>query len=272
MEGDSIMAATLVARPAARRRPTPDPLVALTVAATLAIAALYAYYVVAIFPRPNWPYMPIVAAPLLCAALAATGRPWTPLLAPAMALIVLASPVRGDIPYNLARPGETRYFVYTLVLLAALGVAVTVGIAATLRQRGRGGPLRATVAAVVIGGLLLGATIGGLLRATSGERDTAAGFTDAELAAMPTFAMGDLYFAPSLIEVRAGQTVAIRFTNDGLLPHAFDFDGDRVHLRVPPGRSGVAVFTPSVPGTYTFYCGVGDHRAEGMVGTLIVRP
>jgi len=213
-----------------------------------------------------------VLVPLLFIAVMMTGRPWTPLLAPLMALIILASPVRGDIPYNLARPDERRYFVYTLILLTALGLSIVAGLVATLRQAGRSGPDRAASLSAIVGGLLLAILIGGLLRASVSERNTLAGFTDAELATLPTFVMADLFFAPSLIEVRAGQTVAIRFANEGLLPHAFDFADERVHLRVPSGRSGVAIVTPTTPGTYTFYCGVGDHRAQGMAGTLIVRP
>ena len=254
------------------RRPARSTVTVLAVIALFALAALYAYYVVAIFPRPNWPYLPVVLVPLLFVALMMTGRSWTPLLAPLMALIILASPVRGDIPYNLARPDERRYFVYTLILLIALGLSIAAGLVATLRQTGRSGHDRAALPAAIVGGLLIAVLIGGLLRTSVSERDTLSGFTAAELAALPTFVMADLYFAPSLIEVRAGQTVAIRFANEGLLPHAFDFADERIHLRVPSGRSGVAVVTPTTPGTYTFYCGVGDHRAEGMVGTLIVRP
>lgn len=243
-----------------------------TVLALLVIAALYTYHVVAIFARPNWAYLPIVAAPLLCAALVATGRPWTPLLAPLMALFVLTSPVRADIPYNLARPAETRYFVYTLSLLAALGVSVTVGLGATVRQRYPGLRASALLPAAVVAGLLLGPLLGGVLRAAAPQADASAGFSATELAALPTFAMEDTAYTPSLIEVRANQAVAIRFANSGLLPHAFDLDGTAVQLRVPSGRSGVARFTPPVPGTYTFYCSVGDHRAAGMVGILKVLP
>ncbi len=260
------------------RRAFSRPLAGLTVAnpvtvfALLAIAALYSYHVVAIFARPNWGYLPIVAAPLLCAALVATGRPWMPLLAPLMALFVLTSPVRADIPYNLARPAETRYFVYTLLLFAALGVSVTLGLGATVRQRYPGLRARALLPAAVVAGLLLGAVLGGVLRATTPQSDASAEFSAVELAALPTFAMDDTAYTPSLIEVRADQTVAIRFANGGLLPHAFDLDGTAVHLRVPSGRSGVALFTPPAPGTYTFYCSVGDHRAAGMVGVLKVLP
>lgn len=261
-----------IATAAPPRRPALPATTLLAIVSLLALAALYAYYVVAIFPRPNWPYLPIVLVPLLFAVIVATARPWTPLLAPLMALIILAAPVRGDIPYNLARPDETRYFVYTLLLLTMLGISIATGLAATLGKAGRSGHARAILPATIVGGFLLGAIIGGLLRPGPAERGGLAGYTDAELAALPTFVMADLFFDPSLLEVRAGQTVAIRFANEGLLPHAFDLADERVHLRVPSGRSGVAVFTPTTPGTYTFYCGVGDHRAEGMVGTLIVRP
>jgi plastocyanin len=43
---------------------------------------------------------------------------------------------------------------------------------------------------------------------------------------------------------------------------------------MPPGKSSLALFTPTEPGTYTFYCQPHADKAAGtgMVGTLIVEP
>jgi plastocyanin len=47
-----------------------------------------------------------------------------------------------------------------------------------------------------------------------------------------------------------------------------------VHVLMPPGKSNLALFTPTKPGTYTFYCQPHADKAArtGMVGTLIVEP
>ncbi len=41
---------------------------------------------------------------------------------------------------------------------------------------------------------------------------------------------------------------------------------------MPAGKQGVALFKPTTPGTYTFYCSPHSDKTtgEGMVGKLIV--
>ncbi len=41
---------------------------------------------------------------------------------------------------------------------------------------------------------------------------------------------------------------------------------------MPSGKPAVALFTPTKPATYTFYCAVPGHKEAGMKGTLIVEP
>lgn len=36
------------------------------------------------------------------------------------------------------------------------------------------------------------------------------------------------------------------------------------------GEEDVVEFTPDAAGTFEYYCSVGEHRAKGMKGTLIV--
>lgn len=44
-----------------------------------------------------------------------------------------------------------------------------------------------------------------------------------------------------------------------------------VHVAAEAGGSAVLEFTPTEPGTYTFYCSVEGHRAAGMEGTITVQ-
>ena len=56
--------------------------------------------------------------------------------------------------------------------------------------------------------------------------------------------------------------------------HYLDIDEFNVHALIPAGKSNVALFKPTQPGTYTFYCHPHADKAAraGMVGTLVVEP
>ena len=73
------------------------------------------------------------------------------------------------------------------------------------------------------------------------------------------------------IRVKKGDTVTINFQSTGGL-HDWvvdEFEGARTD-QVRPGTKTSATFTADKSGTFEFYCAVGDHRAMGMVGKLIV--
>lgn len=78
---------------------------------------------------------------------------------------------------------------------------------------------------------------------------------------------GYLFFKPSTIKANANQPVKITFTNTGMHDFTIDELGVKVDLK---GTRGVASFTPTKKGTFTYYCGVGGHKEGGMVGTLVV--
>jgi nitrite reductase (NO-forming) len=69
-----------------------------------------------------------------------------------------------------------------------------------------------------------------------------------------------------------GETVALRLENQDTSAHSFDIDEFTIHTLLPAGTTSLTLFTPSMLGTYTFYCSVPGHREAGMVGTLIVEP
>lgn len=70
---------------------------------------------------------------------------------------------------------------------------------------------------------------------------------------------------------RAG-VIAFVATNDGLVRHALAVDGPAGQVRTaalaPGERATLTVQLP--PGTYKWYCPIGDHQRRGMVGRVRV--
>lgn len=79
---------------------------------------------------------------------------------------------------------------------------------------------------------------------------------------------GNFFFEPAVIRAEVGQEVEVVFAeNSGV--HTFVIDELGVNVPISAGDS--TTFTADLePGTYAFYCSVGNHRALGMEGTLIV--
>jgi len=77
-------------------------------------------------------------------------------------------------------------------------------------------------------------------------------------------------FSPTEIRVRQGDRVRIVFTSlDGT--HDFVIDELAVATQqVSTGQTDAVEFVADQAGNFEFYCSVGNHRAMGMVGTLIV--
>jgi len=72
------------------------------------------------------------------------------------------------------------------------------------------------------------------------------------------------------IRVTEGDTVTINLTNSaGLHDWVVDeFDAATEIIRA--GEETSVTFVADKVGTYEYYCSVGNHRAQGMIGTLIV--
>ncbi len=72
------------------------------------------------------------------------------------------------------------------------------------------------------------------------------------------------------MRVREGEVVKIIFTNDEGF-HDFVLDEfDARTEKIAAGKTVEVTFTANKKGTFEYYCSVGDHRAKGMKGTLIV--
>lgn len=101
----------------------------------------------------------------------------------------------------------------------------------------------------------------------------------------------DMRFAPSRIEVKAGDTVKFLVTNRGQMlhemvlgtadelkkhaelmrrfPNMVHEDANLAHVQ--PGKSGDIVWTFTKPGEYSFACLQPGHFEAGMVGAVLVR-
>ena len=80
-------------------------------------------------------------------------------------------------------------------------------------------------------------------------------------------------FVPDSFTVKAGQTVCVELTNNGVLIHDFVVrDGDQeTRVELSGGKHGVALFrAPTVPGEYEFVCTVPGHTEAGMKGVMRV--
>jgi plastocyanin len=79
-------------------------------------------------------------------------------------------------------------------------------------------------------------------------------------------------FTEANLTAKAG-TVEVDFSNTSQLPHAVTIEGNGVDetTQTVSGADAPPLNVDLKPGTYTFYCPVGDHRAEGMEGKLVVK-
>jgi len=77
------------------------------------------------------------------------------------------------------------------------------------------------------------------------------------------------------LSVRTGETIEFEMANRGTMDHEFEVigpDGKTLGEIGPTkaGATGKATLTFATPGTYRFVCGIDDHEARGMTGTIVV--
>lgn len=84
----------------------------------------------------------------------------------------------------------------------------------------------------------------------------------------------DYKLNPADPTVKAGQ-VTIKATNDGATTHSIEVEGpneeQELDSELSPGDSGTLTVDLSKPGTYEWYCPVGNHRDLGMEGEIRVK-
>lgn len=82
---------------------------------------------------------------------------------------------------------------------------------------------------------------------------------------------GAFYYKPASITVKKGEKVKIVMTSKDMM---HDFVVDELGIKAPvtkAGETNTFEFTATETGTFQYYCSVGQHKANGQVGTLIVQ-
>ena len=104
--------------------------------------------------------------------------------------------------------------------------------------------------------------------ATEAPTEAAGGGAELAIAADPG---GANAFTETELEADAGE-VTIEFANESSKPHAVVIEGvDGATTETVTGADAPPLTVNLEAGEYTFFCPVGDHRADGMEGKLTVR-
>jgi len=100
--------------------------------------------------------------------------------------------------------------------------------------------------------------------ASTGVRDPETGIRTVTIEA------GSFYYKPDVIRVKKGEKVKLVLNSVDMM---HDFNIDELGVSVPVTKaetSSTVEFTPDQVGTFEYYCSVGEHRANGQVGTIII--
>lgn len=249
------------------RAPRASGMSAIAAAGLFAMALSLGYVLAAIFGFATIPAV-IAGLCVLFAGLSLAGFRWAPALGllPALPTLAMFVPMSiSDVGAPLFLPG--------LALAAGAAIAVIFGVAATAQNYRRApGERRLPWAAPLVVAAVAGAALGAQGLALLPQPQVASGISLEVLASLPVIAGKDFEFDQKELRVRVGETVALRLENSDPERHSFDIDELNIHAPMPVGETGVALFKPTKPGVYTFYCAPHYDPAsgEGMKGTLIV--
>ena len=82
---------------------------------------------------------------------------------------------------------------------------------------------------------------------------------------------GSISWEPGELSAAAG-SVTITLVNESSTPHAVEVEGNGVEEESETVTGGETELSVDLePGEYTYYCPVGQHRQNGMEGTLTVQ-
>jgi plastocyanin len=244
-----------------------------TLAALVGMFLAVSYIVVLVLGTFDPMGVIFLSLPLVAAAIILTGWRWAPLLGTLVGGLLLAA-IGPGLPFMASQP-DSPMFPPFLIIVGLSVVAVVAGIAATTQNYRRSPAERHMPRGLPYALVALASLLGGAVAMGAVPRPGIEGGIDpAALTGAPTLAAQDFAFAQAEIRVKANETVTLRLDNADPELHFFDLDEFNIHAPMPVGKTGVAIFRPTQPGEYTFYCAPHANKAtgEGMVGTLIVEP
>ncbi len=98
--------------------------------------------------------------------------------------------------------------------------------------------------------------------------------TSEEAAETIEVSLTDFAISPANPRVESGGQVEFRVKNDGETVHDLEVEGPGTETKLAseldPGQSGTLTVDLSAPGSYEWYCPVGNHRENGMEGKITV--
>jgi plastocyanin len=127
---------------------------------------------------------------------------------------------------------------------------------------------RPVVAAFAVAGLLVAGCGGG--GGGGGSKSVTVTAPAGGGAATVTIEAHDVYFDVTSIKAPAGK-LDIHYVEKGTQQHTLVIDGIKgFKLEVGPSKSSDSATVTLQPGSYTYYCTIPGHRAQGMHGTITV--
>lgn len=210
---------------------------------------------------------------LVLAGIVATGWRWTPAVAATLSTLFLLLMI-AFLGSALVHPQDPDFPMAVLLIVLPLVVVIS-GFAATV-QNYRDGDRR--LPSWLRNGLiaLAGLVAGVLALSLIVEKPTQVRVTPETLEGLPTLRTEEFSFTRKEIRVKTGEMVALRLDNHDGAGHSFDIDELDVHVPMFRDQTALALFQPTEPGEYTFYCSIPGHAnledGSGMIGTLIVEP
>ena len=128
----------------------------------------------------------------------------------------------------------------------------------------------AALAAFAVAGLLAAGCGGGGGGGGSASKSTTVTAAAGGGAASVTIEAHDVFFNLTRINAPAGK-LDIHYVEKGSQQHTLVIDGVKnFKLEVGPGTSSADGTVTLQPGSYTYYCTIPGHRAQGMQGTITV--
>ena len=86
-----------------------------------------------------------------------------------------------------------------------------------------------------------------------------------------TISANEYSFNPASITIAKGEKIRLTFTNVGSQFHNLVINGLNAKTKaIAAGKSDTIEFTASESGSFSFFCGIGNHQSLGMEGELKV--